>query len=64
MRIGTDGLKMPEAAIRGPIGSLELAKELGAEGLFFRSMLDLSPTLDRGLLREIRQRADELDMYI
>lgn len=64
MRIGTDGRKIPEAAKRGPIGSLELGHELGAEGLFFRTVLEMSPTLDSGYLREIRQRADELGMYL
>ena len=34
------------------------------EGLFFRTVLDMSPTLDPGELREIRQRADELGMYL
>jgi sugar phosphate isomerase/epimerase len=64
VRVGTDGLKLPEASKRGPVGALELAHDLGAEGLFFRSMLDLSPSLDRGALRAVRERADELDMYL
>lgn len=64
MRIGVDGSKIPEAAKRGPIGSLEHGQELGMSGLFFRTVLDLSPTLDPGELRAIRQRADELGMYM
>jgi sugar phosphate isomerase/epimerase len=64
MRIGVDGRKIPEAAKRGPVASFDHAKELGMEGLFFRTVLDMSPTLDAGFLREVRQRADELGMYI
>ncbi len=33
-------------------------------GLFFRTVLDMSPRLDSGELRAIRARADELGMYI
>lgn len=64
MRIGVDGRKIPEANKRGPIASFDHAKEMGMEGLFFRTVLDMSPTLDAGYLGEIRQRADELDMYL
>jgi sugar phosphate isomerase/epimerase len=64
MRIGVDGLKIPESARRGPLGSLDHAHELGMAGLFFRTVLQMSPTLDAGELREIRQRADDLGMYI
>lgn len=64
MRIGVDGRKIPEAAKRGPVASFDHAHELGMEGLFFRTVLDMSPTLDAGLLGEIRQRADELGMYL
>jgi len=64
MRIGIDGRKIPQSAKRGPIGSLEHGKALGMEGLFFRTILDMSRTLDRGLLAAIRSRADELGLYL
>lgn len=64
MRIGIDGRKIPEAAKRGPIGSLDHGKTLGMAGLFYRTVLDMSPTLDPGELRAIRARADELGMYV
>lgn len=64
MRIGVDGRKIPEAAARGPIGSLDHGKSFGMAGLFYRTVLDMSPTLDRGELRAIRSRADELGMYV
>ena len=64
MRIGIEGLKMPEAAKRGPLASLDHAKSFGMAGIFFSTMLDMSPTLDAGALRSIRERADELEMYL
>lgn len=64
MRIGIDGRKIPESAKRGPIGSLHHGKELGMAGLFFRTVLDMSPALDRGELQAIRSAADELGMYL
>ncbi|WP_427888188.1 sugar phosphate isomerase/epimerase family protein [Kribbella sp. GL6] len=64
MRLGIDGKKIPEADKRGPIGSLQHAAELGMDGIFFRTVLDLSPDLDPGLLAEIRQQADRADLYL
>jgi hypothetical protein len=64
MRIGVDGLKIPESARRGPLGSLDHGHALGMAGLFFRTALQMSPTLDPGELRAIRQKADDLGMYI
>lgn len=64
MRLGVDGRKIPEAAKRGPVASLDHGRQLGLDGLFFRTVLEMSPTLDGGYLRAIRQRADELDMYL
>jgi sugar phosphate isomerase/epimerase len=64
MRIGCDGRKIPEAAKRGPIGSLEHAASLGMEGLFFRTVFELSPTLDAGELADVRARADALGLYL
>jgi sugar phosphate isomerase/epimerase len=64
MRIGVDGSKIPEAAKRGPVASLDHGHQLGMDGLFYRTVLDMSPILDRGELRAVRERADELGMYI
>lgn len=64
MRIGIDGRKIPEAKSRGPVRSLEHAKSLGMEGVFFRTILDVSPELDLGIIHEVRQRADELGLYL
>ncbi|MFB7191998.1 sugar phosphate isomerase/epimerase family protein [Streptomyces sp. NPDC056240] len=64
VRIGIDGLKIPESAKRGPGGTLAHARELGLEGVFFRSVLGLSPTLDPVELRTVRARADDMGMYL
>lgn len=64
MRVGVDRRKFSRAAEYGPLRSLEHARELGLEGLFFRTVLEMSPTLDHGELREIRDRADDLKLYL
>lgn len=64
MRIGTDGRKLPGAAQLGPVHSLERAHEIGVDGLFFRTVLDMSPTLDHGVFRAVRGRARDLEMYV
>jgi sugar phosphate isomerase/epimerase len=64
MKIGIDELKLPEARKRGPLGSLDLVAELGLEGIFFSSVLDMSPALDTGELAEIRSHADALGLYL
>jgi len=64
MRLGIDGLKLPEVKKRGPLASLSQVKELGLGGIFFSSILDMSPTLDSGILREIRAEADALGLYL
>jgi hypothetical protein len=64
MRIGVDGRKIPEAKERGPVGTLDHAREINLDGVFFRTVLDMTPALDAGLLAEVRARADELGMYL
>lgn len=62
--IGIDGRKMPQAATLGPVKAVEYAHQLGMDGIFFRTVLDMSPTLDSQVLAEIRRRADDLGMYL
>ena len=64
MKLGIDGQKLPEAKKRGPLASLAHVKQLGLEGIFFSTVLDMSPDLDAGMLREIRSTADELGLYL
>jgi sugar phosphate isomerase/epimerase len=64
MRVGIDGRKIPQARERGPLGTLGHARELGLDGVFFRTVLDISPELDGGLLAEVRAHATELGLYL
>jgi len=64
MRVGVDSRKIPEFAERGPLRSLDHIRELGLDGVFFRTVLDMSPKLDLGELREIKAHADHLGLYI
>lgn len=64
MRLGIDWQKLPEATKRGPLASLDHVKELGLEGIFFPTVLDMSAALDMSLLRDIRAKADDLGLYL
>ena len=64
MKIGVEVQKMPEALKRGPQWTLERAKQIGMSGVFFGTMLEMSPTLDPSFLRALRARADDLGLYI
>lgn len=64
MRLGVDGRKIPESALRGPVGTVRHAHELGLDGVFFRTVLDMSPTLDAGLLREVKDEALARGLYL
>jgi sugar phosphate isomerase/epimerase len=64
VRFGVCGRKFPAAAQLGPEGLLDRVHELGFDGVFFRSILDLDPALDAQHLRAIRQRADDYGLYL
>lgn len=64
MKLGIDGQKLPEVKKRGPLASLDHVKELGLAGIFFSTVLDMSPNLDAGMLRDIRAKADDLGLYL
>ncbi|MDP5227631.1 MULTISPECIES: sugar phosphate isomerase/epimerase [Arthrobacter] len=64
MRLGSDAVKLPGAGRLTPVEQLQQASERGLHGLYFRSTLHLSPTLDPGYLREIRDCADDLGLYL
>ena len=64
MKLGIDAQKLPEFRKRGPLASLDLVHELGLGGIFFPTALDMSPTLDEGLLRDLRAKADDLGLYL
>jgi sugar phosphate isomerase/epimerase len=64
MRIGTEGDHIGKAKQRGGIGTLDFAHAQGLEGVFFKSILDVSPTLDLGELREAKAHADARGLYL
>lgn len=64
MRLGSDALKLPRSSELSAPEQIEQAAQHGLGGLFFRTMLHMSPTLDAGLLRETRERADAHGMYL
>lgn len=64
IRIGLDGRKYPGASQLGPIGLLDKARAIGMDGVFFRTILDVSPDLDAGLLAELAQHARSLGLYL
>ncbi|GAA1850377.1 sugar phosphate isomerase/epimerase [Pseudonocardia ailaonensis] len=64
MKLGIDGRKIPGAVPGGPLPVLRHAHELGLDGVFFRTVLDISPTLDAGVLAATRALADELGLYL
>jgi hypothetical protein len=64
MRVGVDGRKLPRANREDALRSLDVCHELGLDGIFFRTVLEMSPRLDHVELREIRAHADELGLYL
>jgi len=64
VRVGLCGRKFPDAAELGPLRLLRRGAEAGLAGVFFRTVLDVTPTLDPGVLRDVRALADELGMYL
>jgi sugar phosphate isomerase/epimerase len=64
MKVGVDGKTIADVEGRGSIGALRFAKEQGVDGVFFSTILDISPTLDLGELHEARELAGELRLYL
>lgn len=62
--IGVDARKFPGGAGAPATQTLQRAHDEGFDGVFFRTILDLSPTLDRHELHDIRRVADDLGMYL
>ena len=65
MRVGLDMDKQPsEVRRKGPIALLNYVKENGFDGAYFRLILDLSPKLDPGELKEIKAHAESLGLFL
>ncbi|GAB2842074.1 sugar phosphate isomerase/epimerase [Actinocorallia aurea] len=69
-RIGLD-VKLPSALrpVKGavatpPLEILDEVRAAGLDGVLFRTLAELSPSLDRGFLRELRAHADSLGLYL
>jgi len=62
--IGIDSRKIPRFSEAGPLRSLDLVRQLGLDGVFYRTVLDMSPTLDLGALQEIKAHATSLGLYV
>lgn len=46
------------------LAALRATKDAGLEGAHIRTLYEVSPTLDRGYLKDVRNLADELDLYL
>ena len=55
--VGADSTKFPDAAGRGAAWLLDAATAEKLDGIYFRSVLELSPKLDAGELREVAAEA-------
>ncbi|MFC2123584.1 sugar phosphate isomerase/epimerase family protein [Bacteroidota bacterium] len=64
MKVGVDADKLYAVKSNGPIAILDFADKHGFDGVFFRTMLDLSPTLDEHELADIKTHADQLGLYL
>ncbi|MEU4311120.1 sugar phosphate isomerase/epimerase family protein [Nocardia sp. NPDC024068] len=73
LRVGRD-IKLPQPtrdqldaapdAARDPLDLLRAAARTGLDGVLVRTIVELSPTLDAGLLGDARALADELGLYL
>ncbi|MEJ1236518.1 sugar phosphate isomerase/epimerase [Chryseolinea sp. T2] len=64
MRLGSDTDKLYSVKSKGPLAILDYLKENNFDGAFFRTMLDISPTLDSGQLKEVKAHADSLGLFL
>ena len=64
MRLGSDTDKLYAVKGKGPIAILDYLKANNFDGAFFRTMLDISPTLDSGQLKEVKAHADSQNLFL
>jgi len=64
IRVGTDSTKLPGSLSHDATWVIERAAGLGLDGVFFRDILDLSPTLDAGELADVAAAAREHGLYL
>lgn len=63
-KIGLDADKLYDVKNKGTIAVLNYTKHHGFDGVFYRTMLDMSPTLDKVELKEFKAHADSLGLYL
>lgn len=64
MRVGVDSTKYPGAGAHDAAWLLDEVAREGLDGVFLRSVRELSPTLDEGEMRDIAARARALGLRI
>jgi sugar phosphate isomerase/epimerase len=64
LRVGIDGRKYPGASQLSAVELIERCARDGHAGVFFRTLLDVSPSLDSGVIRDCRHTADDLGLYL
>ncbi|MCA8880238.1 MAG: sugar phosphate isomerase/epimerase [Rhodobacteraceae bacterium] len=64
MKPGIDWQKLPDATKRGPMAGLDHVREMGLGGICFPTVLVMSPTLGPGFQRDLRDKAEDLDLYV
>jgi sugar phosphate isomerase/epimerase len=64
VKIGAEGSKYLNSHKIGVFKAMDLAKDHHLEGITFKTVLDLSPSLDAGELRAVKQYAGECGLYM
>lgn len=64
LKIGVDSTKFPGASNQSAGWLLERASEIGLDGVFYRSILELSSTLDALEIQDVMQTADDLGLRV
>jgi sugar phosphate isomerase/epimerase len=64
VKVGLEGTHVFDARVESAVAVLDQTKAVGLDGVFFKSVTHISPTLDLGELREVKAHADALGLYL
>jgi sugar phosphate isomerase/epimerase len=64
MKVGFDGNHTFGFRSRGVFKTLDLAKELKMDGVFYKTLLDISPSFDQGEIKDVKAYAEGLGLYL
>jgi sugar phosphate isomerase/epimerase len=64
VKVGLEGTHVFDAREGSAIAVLDQTKAIGLAGVFFKSAIHISPTLDLVEMREVKAHADELGLYL